>query len=340
METRWRRRKGVSAAIATSKGIIIWRDSAGFAALEKTTLINDSTIFGIGSITKVFVAVIILQLIDGSQLNVSDKISEHLDQNDLDGIGNANDATIGRLLSHTAGVESWGEDPNWIMEARGKKLDPKTIWGKKDALNHSAESETRRRILDPLNLMDTFLEGFEEVGLRKKNIPHRYHYSTDTFRNTAGVCPAFSEYIWMRQDLINATESNLSVEWAAGGMISSTCDLLKFAISLRDGKLLSPSSMHLLTMWQLARKSTEIGHGIFRFEHPTTHKNWLGHNGSVLGFTGSLWWNEELDCAVCVLANVGTMHAGKVSSSAPQIVFESEFLEIAMKLTNIAVKDE
>ena len=127
---------GVSAAIATSKGIIIWRDSAGFAALEKTTLINDSTIFGIGSITKVFVAVIILQLIDESQLNVSDKISEHLDQNDLDGIGNANDATIGRLLSHTAGVESWGEDPNWIMEARGKKLDPKTIWGKKDALKY------------------------------------------------------------------------------------------------------------------------------------------------------------------------------------------------------------
>lgn len=295
-----------------------------------------------------------------------------MDQNDLDGIGNANDATIGGLLSHTAGVESWEEDPNWIIEARGEKLDPKTIWGKKDALKyvrrpskletdcfsysntnhtllgliiekitgHSAESEIRRRILDPLNLMDTYLEGFEEVGLRRKNIPHRYHYATDTFRNTAGVCSAFSEYIWKGQDLINATESNLSVEWAAGGMISSTYDLLKFAISLWDGKLLSPSSMHLLTMWQPARKSTEIGHGIFRFEHPTTHKNWLGHNGSVLGFTGSLWWNDELDCAVCVLANVGTMHAGKVSSSAPQIVFESEFLETATKLTNIAVKDE
>ncbi|KAF7960322.1 hypothetical protein EAE96_000009 [Botrytis aclada] len=96
---------GVSAAIATSKGII-WRDSAGFAVLEKNIPINDSTVFGIGSITKVFVAVVILQLIEESQLNVSDKISEHLDQDDLDGIGNANDATIGGLLSHTAGIES------------------------------------------------------------------------------------------------------------------------------------------------------------------------------------------------------------------------------------------
>ncbi|KAF7924744.1 uncharacterized protein EAE97_010695 [Botrytis byssoidea] len=84
----------------------------------------------------------------------------------------------------------------------------------------------------------------------------------------------------------------------------------------------------------------EIGHGIFRSGNPRTQENWLGHNGSVLGFTGSLWWKDEIDCVVCVLANVGTMHAGKVSSSAPQIAFESKFLEVAVKLTNIAVKDE
>ncbi|TGO46833.1 hypothetical protein BCON_0305g00030 [Botryotinia convoluta] len=362
---------GVSAAIATSKGII-WRDSAGFAVLEKNIPINDSTVFGIGSITKVFVAVVILQLIDESRLNVSDKISEHLNLNDLDGIGNAIDATIGALLSHTAGVESWEEDSNWMIEARGKRLDPKTIWGKKNTLKyvrrpsrletgrfsysntnytllgliiekitgHSAESEIRRRILDPLNLMDTFLEEFEEVGLRKENVPHRYHYATNIFRNTAGACPSFSEYKWKGLDLINASESNLSVEWVAGGMISSTCDILNFAISLRDGKLLGPSSMDLLKIWQPATESTEIGHGIFRFRDSRTQENWLGHNGSVLGFTGSLWWNEEIDCVVCVLANVGTMHAGRVSSSAPQIIFQSEFLEVAEKLTNIAVKDE
>ncbi|KAF7960321.1 hypothetical protein EAE96_000008 [Botrytis aclada] len=188
--------------------------------------------------------------------------------------------------------------------------------------------------------MDTFLEGFEEVGPRKKNVPNRYHYATDIFRNTAGVCPSFSEYKWKGIDLVNASESNLSVEWVADGMISSTCDLLKFAISLRDGNLLSPSSMDLLKTWQPATESTEIGHGIFRFRGSRTQQNWLGHNGSVLGFTASLWWNEQIDCAVCVLANVGTMHAGKVSSSAPQIAFQYQFLEVAEKLTNIAVKDE
>ncbi|TGO52291.1 hypothetical protein BOTNAR_0329g00040 [Botryotinia narcissicola] len=265
---------GVSAAIATSKGTI-WQDFAGFAVLEKNIPIGDSTVFGIGSITKVFVAVVILQLIEESQLNVSDKISDHLDQADLAGMGNANNATIGGLLSHTA------DDLYWITEARGKKLDSKAIWGNKDTLNyvrrpsrpetgrfsysntnytllglivekttgHSAESEIRWRILDPLNLMNTFLEHFEEVESRKENVPHRYHFATDIFRKTAGVCPSYSEYKWNDVDLVNASESNLSVEWIAGGMISSTRDLLKFAISLRDGKLLSPSSMDLLTAW-------------------------------------------------------------------------------------------
>ncbi|KAF7914125.1 uncharacterized protein EAF01_000531 [Botrytis porri] len=228
---------GVSAAIATPKGIT-WRDSAGFAASQKKIPINDSTAFGIRSITKVSVAVVILQLIEGNQ-------------DDLDGIGNANDASIGGLLSHTAGIESWEDDLNWIAEARGKKLDRKTIWGKKGTLEyvrrpsrletshfpssytnytlldliiekitgHSAESEIRQIILDPLNLMDkiTFLEEFEEVGLQKENVTHRYHYATDTFSNTARVYPSFSGYKWKGLDLIDASESNLSVEWVAGG---------------------------------------------------------------------------------------------------------------------------
>ncbi|KAF7914126.1 uncharacterized protein EAF01_000532 [Botrytis porri] len=71
--------------------------------------------------------------------------------------------------------------------------------------------------------------------------------------------------------------------------------------------------MDLLKIWQPAIESTEIGHGIFRLRDSRTQENWLGLNGSVRGFTGSLWWNEEIDCVLCILANVGTMHVGKVS---------------------------
>ncbi|KAE9382023.1 beta-lactamase/transpeptidase-like protein [Stipitochalara longipes BDJ] len=354
---------GISASIRTSSQIL-WSSTAGFSDLSNQIPINDTHVFGIGSITKVFITIVILQLIEKDKLNLSDTISSLLAEEVFHGIGNAESATIGGLLRHSAGVESWEDDPKWIVEGRGKDLDPERVWGKQDTLEYirhpssltpggfsyantnfsflglviekitgkSAESEIRRRILAPLGMKDTYLEGFED-GIGGEKVPRRYHFATKDFIKAAGICPRFPQMEWNGSNLIDATGSNTSVEWVAGGMLSSPPDLLKLAIAIRDGKLLSSSSMKTLQDWKLASKTAEIGHGLFRFKSPLGYGNWLGHNGSLLGFTGSLFWAEEGDCAVCVLANVGTMHAGDVPSSAAHVAINTEFLELAKKLT-------
>jgi len=81
--------------------------------------------------------------------------------------------------------------------------------------------------------------------------------------------------------------------------------------------------------------TTDVGHGLFRVSTPRNGK-WLGHNGSTLGFTGTVLWKEEGDCVISVLANVGTMHCGSVPSDASQVVFRSCFLDLAVKLTELA----
>ena len=182
-------------------------------------------------------------------------------------------------------------------------------------------------------MIHTYLEGFEEA--RPHTSPHRYHWDTATFRRTAGICPSFTH---PRDDLIDATGSNLSVEWTAGGMVSSPPDLITFATALRDGKLLSPSSLEVMKDWRPAQGSAEVGHGLFRFAGPEGAGKWLGHFGDVLGFTGAWCWKEEGDCAVCVLANVGTMHAGSGLSSAGDLVRNSAFLKLASELA--ACKEE
>jgi D-alanyl-D-alanine carboxypeptidase len=352
---------GISASIRSSTHTL-WSSTAGFSNLSTQTPINETHVFGIGSITKVFVTVVVLQLVERNLLKLSDTISTFLSEDVIHEIGNAEHATIGGLLRHSAGVESWEDDTKWIIEGRGKELDPERVWEKTDTLQYirhpssltpgefsyantnftflglviekitgkSAESEIRRRILSPLGMQDTYLEGFEN-GVEEK-VPRRYQFATDEFRKTAGICPKFSEMEWNGCSLLDATVSNMSVEWVAGGMISSPPDLLKFAIAIRDGTLLSASSMKILQDWKSARNEAEIGHGLFRFKSALGYGNWLGHNGSVLGFTGSLFWAEEGDCAVCVLANVGTMHAGDVPSSAAHVAIKSEFLGLAKEL--------
>ncbi|MHB1328202.1 MAG: serine hydrolase domain-containing protein [Gemmatimonadales bacterium] len=359
---------GVSAAIADSSGVI-WTGVAGEADIQANTLIRPDMLFGVGSITKTFAAVVLLQLAEEGKLDFDATAASILGAA-VDGIPNADKATLAQLLNHTSGVTSWEDDPKWIREGRGSQLDPKRIWGKTETLpyikghaplfepgtkysysntnytllgmvietvtGNDAVAEIHRRILDPLGLTDIRLEGFEPVPTER--IPRRYHWATPAFREGAGVNPAFTE---PRPGLIDASGSNLSVEWTAGGMIATARDLARYGVALRDGKLLKPESMRFLTDWYTIDEQSQVGHNVFRRTYPSGAAL-VGHDGDVLGFTGSLYWIEGAGVVVAVVANVGSMHstsagtgtaaADQVPGTAYLVSRQPRFIELATKL--------
>lgn len=348
---------GFSAAIS-SRHTDLLELQVGHANIVKNEPVNRAHLFGIGSITKVFVAVVIFQLIEEQKLKLTDTAGQYISSEVLHDIDNAEAATIQQLLSHTAGIDSWENDPKWIVDGRGANIDLARIWGKGDTLEYlrrpkiaapdpadwyysntnytilgliieritqnTAEAEIRRRILVPLDMTETFFDEFEECPA-SGTVTCRYHYATAQFRETAGVPTAFASVL---PDIIEATGSNLSVSWAAGGMISSASDLIKFGLALRDGQLLEPSSMQVLQKWSpTSMDGHEMGHGLFRVTLPGKG-SWMGHSGGVLGFSSALWWKEGEDCVTSVLSNVGTVHAGKVPFGVSGVVRESDFLNI------------
>jgi D-alanyl-D-alanine carboxypeptidase len=351
---------GLSASITSARGH--WNFTAGVSDLESRQPITSTHLFGVGSITKVFVAVVIFQLIEEGKLHLSDTVSKLLDPEIYRDIDNAAGASVALLLSHETGIDNWEDDPTWLKVGRGSEMDPAHKWTKVEPLDYlrrprltapdpgnwyyantnyellgfmietithnTAEAEIRQRILEPLGMNHTFLEGFEPQN--QGTITHRYHFATEKFRETAGICPAFPEL----QDgkLIDCTASNLSVEWTAGGMISTPSDLVKLATAVRDGRLLGPKSLEFMKTWRpTADKTSEMGHGIFRIRD-SEENAWLGHFGGVLGFTGALWWTEEGDCAISVLSNVGAIHTGEVPSSGAHVILKSKLRELASQL--------
>ena len=358
---------GVSAAVF-SGGKIQWQSAKGLSDISSDQTLNSKHHFGIGSITKSFVAVVILQLIDESKLTLSTTVGEILDSEAYSEIENAEQANIEKLLSHHAGMDSWEDEPSWIVKGRGKDIRNDHIWGKTEPLDYirrpralapepdspyysntnytllgliiekttgnTAEKEIRDRIINPLDMENTYLEGFEEPK-HPENLSHRYHWATDTFEKEAGVSPVFP---YVRSRLIDATGSSLSTEWTAGGMITSTPDLLKFASALRDGRFLSQLGMNTLKDWKdFPASSYQVGHGIFRMVSPSTSKdNWLGHSGGVLGFSAFVLWKESGDCVVSVLANVGSVHSGATPSIGATVVTRTNFLELAAELADSA----
>jgi D-alanyl-D-alanine carboxypeptidase len=346
---------GISAALATSAGVM-WSITAGYANVETREPVRPDTLFGIGSITKTFVAVVVLQLVEEKRLRLEDTPARVLGSA-VEGIANADKATLAQLLNHTSGIPSWELDARWIREGRGALLDVYKIWDKSETLPYIKGHEPiapagerysysntnytllgmiiekatgndmarvfHERILTPCALTDMFLEGFESVPCHR--LPRRYHWATPEFRRDAGIHEAFPE---VRAELIDVSASNLSVEWAAGGMISTARDLARFGVALRDGRLLGNKSMRFMLEWHAVDEDKKVGHNLFRVTYPSGAVI-IGHNGSVLGFSASFYWMEGADVAVAVMCNVGAMHSGKSARDRSLVGIDHRFVEIA-----------
>lgn len=316
-------------------------------------------LFGIGSITKTFVAVVTLQLAEEGRLDLN-ATAANLLGTAVRGIPNVDKATIAQLLNHTGGVPSWEDDPAWIRDGRGDQLDVKRSWAKTVTLSYIAEHAPlgapgekfsyantnftllgmiiekvtgeeavrviHRRILAPTGLTDIYLEGFEPVP--QSRLPHRYHWATPDFRKNAGVNAAFDE---VRPGLIDASRSNLSVEWTAGGMVATARDLALYGVALRDGRLLSSKSMKFMTEWFPAGESGQVGHNLFRRQY-SDGAAIIGHTGDVLGFTASLYWAEGTDAVMAVVCNVGSMHSGEVPGTAKSVGRDRRFVDLTARV--------
>ena len=81
----------------------------------------------IGSITKTFVATVVLQLVDEAQLNLNDTLESY-----VPGIANGERITIRYLLGMTSGVANLLADPEFLAAYAS---DPRMSFSPQEALN-------------------------------------------------------------------------------------------------------------------------------------------------------------------------------------------------------------
>jgi D-alanyl-D-alanine carboxypeptidase len=342
---------GLTLAVGNRDGLV-WEGAAGYADIESQTPAHPACASGVGSITKVLVAVLVLQLVEEKRLGLDHTLNPYLSRTVLAGIANADTTTVGQLLSHYSGIASWEEDARWIRDARGERITPGKQWASVEPLDYIRgaspahdvgtrfhysnthytllgllieavtakpfEQVLAERILGPLNMAYAHLERADTQ--RPSRLCTRYHGATDTFIEAAGIAPSFRQ---IQPEWLEVSSSNLSVEWAAGGVVSSASDIVRFMTALRDGRLLGSELLQQMLTWRPAHKGTQMGLGIFRAATP--HGAVIGHGGNVLGFSATTWWFEEADCVLALLTNLGSMHAGPQAWSASRL-FESSLL--------------
>ncbi|MES9692055.1 D-alanyl-D-alanine carboxypeptidase [Bacillus toyonensis] len=270
--------------------------TAGVADLSTKKPVKSDYRFRIGSVTKTFTATTVLQLVGENRVQLDDSIEKWLpgliQGNGYDG----NQITIRQLLNHTSGIAEYlkSKDAD-IMNSKktytaeeivkiGLALPPDFSPGKgwsysntgyvilgmliEKITGNSYAEEIEKRIIEPLDLSNTFLPGNSPV------IPGKNH--ARGYVKTEGT-----------SELKDITYYNPSLANSAGDMISNADDLNKFFSSLLSGKLLKERELkEMLTTVPVEGKAVGDGYGlgIYETKLPNGVSVW-GHGGGIPGFT-------------------------------------------------------
>jgi D-alanyl-D-alanine carboxypeptidase len=299
---------GAVVAVQTPEGR--WVKAIGIANERSKAPMRAKLHHRIGSVTKTFMGALLMQLAGEHKLSLGDKVSEY-----IEGVPNGEVMTLRQVADMTSGVASYTADPAFTGQLFS---DPERSWRPGELLEVGLASSPlfqpgtafqysdsnyvllglviqqvegrpigavlRRRIVKPLKLSRTSWPG-KSIDLPK---PHSRGY---TLQGQASDEPG------------DATHWNPSSEWAAGEMISTVRDLLVYGRAFGTGKgLLAPPQQRR----RLASFNTEppplsrrMSYGIGLVDD----RGWIGHTGSVPGYTTALYYHPDLKTTVAVEAN-------------------------------------
>jgi CubicO group peptidase (beta-lactamase class C family) len=97
------------AVLVAREGQILFQGGYGLADIEKQTPITPETKFRIGSVTKQFIAASIMKLAEQGKLAITDPLAKYFPD-----VPNAKEITLRHLLTHTSGLHSYTDRPEFF----------------------------------------------------------------------------------------------------------------------------------------------------------------------------------------------------------------------------------
>jgi len=256
----------------------------------------------IGSVSKLFTAVVLLRLQERGLLDLDTPVAAWLGETIYP---NADRVTIRQLLQMSSGYEDYLAADSWVAaftEAPGALVTPQELIG------HARDTETPV-LFAPGDGWDYSNTGYVMAGLVAEQASGRSLQElveqelikplglSGTFSPAANSLqfPAprlcghfFHEGRWRDYTLANPTNF-----FAAGDLISTARDLAVFMRALEEGRLLAAASMEELrdfvdmngAPWDGEAPGYGLGYG---YNHGAT-----GHNGAIPGYQAALWHYGE-----------------------------------------------
>ena len=291
------------AALVYKDGEVLYRKAFGMANLELGIPMTPDNVFEIGSITKQFTAVSILLLMEKGKLGLEDEITKYLPEYPTHG----KTITVHHLLNHTSGIKSYTNMKSFMALARQDmspteiidhfknepmEFDPGEKWNYNNSgyiiLGHIIEKISGKpyaefiteNIFQPLKMENSY------YGSQSKLIKNRasgYSPTEDGFKN--------ADYL------------SLTLPYAAGSLMSTVDDMVKWHEAIHDNTLITAESK------ALAFTNTALNNG-----EPTNYGyGWqvnaihgtpsIEHGGGIFGYVTQGVYVPSENTYVIVLTN-------------------------------------
>ncbi|MFI5071921.1 MAG: serine hydrolase, partial [Terriglobales bacterium] len=320
----------MGSALVARDGTIVLSKGYGFANLEWEVPNSPTTKFRLGSITKQFTAACILLLEERGKLKIDDPVKKYMP----DAPAAWDKVTLFNLLTHTSGIPSFTGFPDYgsteaipttpeklVARFRDKPLEfqPGEKWNYSNSgyvllgyliekISQQSYSQfVQENIFNPLGMMDS---GYDS--------------------NSAVILHRASGYTPGPKGVMNTGFIDMSIPFSAGGLYSTTEDLLRWERGLMGGKLLSPASLQKMTTpfkndyaFGLAVRTVN-GHRL------------IEHGGGIEGFNTELAYYPDDRLTVVVLANLNGQAPEEIASKlaallhGETVVLPSERKEVSI----------
>jgi D-alanyl-D-alanine carboxypeptidase len=285
--------------------------ASGSSRLTPKTPMRPANRFRIGSITKSFVATVVLQLAGEGKLSLDDTVERWVPGL----VPNGGSITLRHLLSHRSGLYDYLNDPkvlqpyldgNFGYEWKPRSLvavstahQPLFLPGARYAYSNTnyillgltVEAATGSPIGDELSRRI-----FEPLALRST--------SFDTKPQVAGPF-AHGYLVQGKRPLQDVSLVSPSYAWAAGAIVSTADDIARFYQALLGGRLLQPDLLQAMETTQ-----DDYGLGLARTVVPPSLGacgTFFGHDGAIAGYNSLALSSPDASRQTVVLVNSLTL---------------------------------
>lgn len=301
------------------KGKILFSKSYGYSNAKTRTPNNKETQFRIGSITKTFIAALILRLHERGKLSLNEKVSKYLPNYHY-----GDSVTIRNLLNHTSGIKSFTSIEKFQKEKMEMTstsevmstfaqmpllFSPGSNFQYSNSnyllLAYIAEKITKKNlsqllrdeITQPLGMKNT---GIDSDGRKSDN-------------------KALGHEASLLSDHDISPNNNIGLLSGAGAMYSTAEDLLRWERAMYGNTILSDSSKSIMFRpylknyglgWQVSQNNSRLSYA---------------HSGSIDGFKSNIQLFPQTETAIIFLSNYFNTPGPEICAALEAITFNEPF---------------